>query len=87
MIIKHFEISEKTLTKFDLFLFYGKNEGLQNEIIKNKFIVNFKGKIEKYEESDFIQNYEDIVNSILIKSFFDNKKIFIISRLNIILII
>ena len=80
MIIKHFEISEKTLTKFDLFLFYGKNEGLQNEIIKNKFIVNFKGKIEKYEESDFIQNYEDIVNSILIKSFFDNKKIFIISR-------
>ena len=80
MIIKHFEISEKTLAKFDLYLFYGKNEGLQNEIIKQKFIHNFKGKIEKYDETEFIQNYDDIVNSILNKSFFDNKKIFIISR-------
>ena len=80
MIIKHFEISEKTLAKFDLYLFYGKNEGLQNEIIKQKFILNFNGKIEKYDETEFIQNYDDIVNSILNKSFFDNKKIFIISR-------
>ncbi len=80
MIIKHFEISEKTLTKFDLYLFYGKNEGLQNEIIKQKFIHNFNGKIEKYDETEFIQNYDDIVNSILNKSFFDDKKIFIISR-------
>tara|TARA_B100000674_G_scaffold468528_1_gene454556 strand:+ start:43 stop:1020 length:978 start_codon:yes stop_codon:yes gene_type:complete len=80
MIIKHFEISEKTLAKFDLYLFYGKNEGLQNEIIKHKLIINFNGKIEKYDETEFIQNYDDIVSSILNKSFFDNKKIFIISR-------
>mgnify|MGYP001321932517 FL=1 len=80
MIVKHFEISKKTLAKFDLYLFYGKNEGLQNEIIKHKFILNFSGKIEKYDETEFIQNYDDIVNSILNKSFFDKEKIFIISR-------
>ena len=37
MIIKAFEIKKNNLNKYNLFLFYGENEGYKNEIIKNTF--------------------------------------------------
>ena len=53
MIIKSFDLNKTDLTNIHLFLFYGKNEGLQNELIQKKFIENFNGQINKYEESEF----------------------------------
>ena len=41
MIIKRFEVNKKIIDKFNFFLLYGKNEGLQNEIIKLQFIKIF----------------------------------------------
>ncbi len=80
MIIKSYEINKIELNKFNFFLFYGKNEGAQSEIINQYFIKNFNGKVSKYDENEFINNYEVIASEILTKSLFENEKIIIISR-------
>ena len=80
MIIKSYEVNKKNIKDYDIFLFYGKNEGLQNEIIEKNFVTDSKGSINKYEESEFINNYETISSEILTKSLFDEEKLLIISR-------
>ena len=80
MIIKSYEVNKKNIKDYDIFLFYGKNEGLQNEIIEKNFVTGSKGSINKYEESEFINNYETISSEILTKSLFEEEKLLIISR-------
>ncbi len=80
MIIKLFEISKFNLSNYNLFLFYGKNEGLQSDILKENFINNFGGEILRYEESEFINYFDNILIEIQNKSLFENEKILIISR-------
>ena len=82
MIIKSYEIEKINLLKFNQFLLYGKNIGLQNEVVEQKFIRNFKGKIHKIDESEFITNYDTILDEMLSKSLFDEKKMYIISRVS-----
>ena len=80
MIIKSFELNKKIADRYKFFLFYGKNEGLKNEIIQSLFLKDFEGQIDKYDEIDFLKNSEIIINDLLNKSFFESKKILIISR-------
>ena len=80
MIIKYFEIDKTDLNKSNFYLFYGKNDGLQNEIIKKSFINNFQGNINRYDEKEFIENYNIIATEVLTKSLFESEKIIIISR-------
>jgi len=80
MIIRSYEANKTNLEGRNIILLYGKNEGLQNETVEKTFIADFKGSINKYEENDFINNYETISSEILTKSLFDEKKILIISR-------
>ena len=80
MIIKNFELNKKIVDKYKFFLLYGKNEGLQNDIIQSQFIKDFEGQIDKYDEIEFLKNNETIITNLLSKSFFDSKKILIISR-------
>ena len=82
MIVKVFEFKKINISKFSLFLFYGKNEGLQNEIINKHFLDKFEGQINKYEESEFINNIETITTELLNRSLFDDKRILIISRVS-----
>lgn len=82
MIIKSYEIEKINLLKFKQFLLYGKNVGLQNEVVEQKFISNFKGKIHKIDESEFITNYDTILDEMLSKSLFEEKKMYIISRVS-----
>ena len=72
MIVKQYQIENFKLDKHNIYLLYGKNEGFQNEIIEKKFLKNFDGTIDKYEQEDVINNYEEIVSSILNKSLFEN---------------
>ena len=80
MIIKNFEFTKDKLGKFNYYLFHGKNEGLKKEIIEKNFIKNFDGKVDKYDESYFINNKETIISGFLSKSLFEKRKIIIISR-------
>ncbi len=79
MIIKSFEL-DKIKIKNNFFLFYGENEGLKNEIIKNKFQIKYKESTYNYDENEILINKENFFNNILSKSFFENEKLIIISR-------
>ena len=80
MILKILELNKVKLAKYKFFLFYGDNEGLKVETIKNLFEVNYQNKIYRYEEKEILNNIDNFFNSILTKSFFDNEKLIIINR-------
>ncbi len=80
MIIKSYELKLEKIEKFNFFLLYGKNEGFQNEVVREKFINNFKGQIIKYEENEFINNFDNTSSELLNLSLFGDKKLLIISR-------
>ena len=80
MIVKNFELNKKIVDKYMFFLLYGKNEGFQNEIIQSQFLKNYEGQIDKYDEIEFLKNNEIIITELLSKSFFESKKILIVSR-------
>ncbi len=80
MIIKNYELQKLKSIHLNIFLLYGSNEGFKEEIIKKYFTKNFDGKIQKYEEIEILNNYENFISNLLNKSFFDNKKMIIITR-------
>ena len=80
MIIKSFELNKIKLNNYKFYLFYGDNEGLKEETIKNLFEKNYPDKIYRYEEKEILNNTINFFNTILTKSFFDNEKLIIINR-------
>ena len=80
MILKSFELNKLKLNNHDFYLFYGDNEGLKEELIKNLFEKNYLDKIHRYEEREILDNENNFFNGIFTKSFFDNEKLIIINR-------
>ena len=80
MIFKSYELNKLKLNNYNFYLFYGDNEGLKEEIIKNLFEEKYLNKIHRYEEREVLDNISNFFNSVLTKSFFDNEKLIIISR-------
>ena len=76
MIIKYSEI--KKINDNNFFLFYGKNDGLKDEIIKS--LVGKNKNVLYYEEKEILDHKDKFVESILTNSLFDNEKIIIIKR-------
>ncbi|MDA7565455.1 DNA polymerase III subunit delta [Candidatus Pelagibacter sp.] len=82
MILKSFELGKLKLENYNFYLFYGDNEGLKEETIKNFFEKKYQDKIYRYEEKEILDNINDFYNSILTRSFFDNEKLIIINRVS-----
>ena len=80
MILKSFELNKIKLNNYKFYLFYGDNEGLKEENIKNLFEKNYQDKIHRYEEKEILDDINIFFNSVLTKSFFDNEKLIIINR-------
>ena len=80
MILKSHEINKLKLNNYNFYLFYGDNEGLKEEIIKDLFEKNYSDKIHRYEEKEVLDNKSNFFNGVLTKSFFDNEKLIIINR-------
>lgn len=80
MIKKYFDLKKTNLDDYNLYLFYGNNDGLQNEVINDNFTNNFKGSVNRYDENEFINNYEVVSSELLTGSLFEKEKIIIISR-------
>ena len=78
MIIKSHDI-KNYFTKNSIFLFYGENDGLKNEIIDNFFKKNHIDATFNYSEKDILNNLDNFYNQIKSKSFFDDKKLIIIT--------
>ena len=82
MIIKAFEHQKIKKIKNNIFLFYGENDGYKNQVIKDIFINNFKGNIERFEESEILNNFETFISSLINKSFFEESKLILVSRVS-----
>ena len=80
MISKSFELNKLDLNNKNFYLFYGNNDGLKEETIKNLFEKYYLNNIHRYEEREVLDNKNDFFNGVLTKSFFDNKKLVIINR-------
>ena len=80
MIVKSFEINKKKFENFKFFLLYGNNKGFIEEIIQNTLKPALPKNSYNYDENEILKNTDSFKNEILNRSFFENKKLIIISR-------
>ena len=80
MIIKNNELHKFKATKCNLYLLYGENRGFKNQFINDTLSIDFKDNIFKYEENEVLSDYNNFITSILNRSFFEDKKLYIISN-------
>ena len=80
MIIKAFELEKKNLLNRKFFLFYGSNKGLIDETLNKTIKPLVPSNIFRYDENDIIRNAEAFEENLSNKSFFEDKKLIIISR-------
>ena len=82
MIKKYFEIDKINLKNNYIFLFYGQNEGLKNDVIRKNFLNKFLKSTYRYEENEILNNKDNFFMELFSQSFFENKKLIIISRIS-----
>ena len=80
MIIKTYEYQKIKKINQKIFLFYGENNGYKNQIIQTIFLSKFKGNIERYDENEILNNFDNFISSLTNKSFFEELKLVLISR-------
>ena len=80
MIIKSYELEKIKKNSSNFYLLYGENEGYKNQVIKDILTIDFGSNVNKYEETEIINNFDNFVTQITNKSFFEEKKIIVISR-------
>jgi len=82
MICKSYELVKnvKVLKEKNIFLLYGENLGLKDELKEKIFLEKKQSKQEiiKYYEDDILNNIENFYNSILSGSLFDENRIILI---------
>ena len=80
MIKKYFDLENLNLSKNNVFLFYGANSGLKNEIIQKNFLKKTNLKQIIYEGNELLSNQQNFLDELTNKSFFDKGKIYKIER-------
>ncbi len=80
MIIKHYEIQNNLREQVNCYLFYGLNTGLIEETINKRLKPIFSKNVFNYDESEILNNIDSFKESLLNKSFFEENKLVIISR-------
>jgi DNA polymerase III subunit delta len=79
MIVKNFEL-KNFYKKKNIYLIYGENEGLKEDLIAEFSKGYIKESIFKYSEKEILLNLEDFYNNIFSQSFFEKKKLIIINN-------
>jgi len=84
MIYKSYLIEQnlETINKNKVFLFYGENEGLKEDFKKNIKLISKSKEIISLLLDDVMTNENLLINEILNKSLFENKKIIFIDQIN-----
>ena len=80
MIVKTFELQKLKKISEKLVLLYGENEGFKNQVFKEIFLNNFENQVERYDENEILNNFDNFISSLINKSFFDKSKLILISR-------
>ncbi len=79
MIVKNFEL-KNFINKKKLFLIYGENEGLKEDLILEFSKFYSKENTFKYSEKEIFLNLENFYNNIFSQSFFEKKKLIIVNN-------
>ena len=82
MILKHYQLSNINNIKSNYYLFYGENEGLKTEAINIIKKSGFTKNVYRYDESEILNNFDNFLNEVTNKSFFEQNKLIIISRVS-----
>ena len=80
MILKPYQLSNIRENRLNFFLLYGQNEGQKNDAILKILKSENNENVYRYDEDELLNNYDNFVSEISNKSFFEDKKIIIISR-------
>ena len=81
MIVKNFELNN-FINKKKLFLIYGENEGLKEDLILEFSKDYSKENTFNYSEKEIFLNLENFYNNIFSQSFFEKKKLIIINNVS-----
>ena len=81
MIVKSFEI-QKLKDKKNIFLIYGDNQGLKEEIIQIITQGFAKENVIKHTEKEILTNLDLLYNSLYTKSFFDQERVILIDNIS-----
>ena len=82
MILKYFDLKKEKIIKKKFFLLYGNNNGLIKETINLNLKPLLSKNVYNYEEEEILKNEENFKENLLTKSFFENDKLIIISRIS-----
>ena len=80
MIIKYFNLKKEFNKKIDLYLLYGENTGLIEEVINTILKPHFSNNIFTYNEDEVLDNIDTFKEQICTKSFFENDRVIIINK-------
>ena len=80
MIIKSFEIKKSLNKNVNIYLFYGTNNGLIEDLINENLKPIFTKNLYNYEETEILSDIENFKENIFNKSFFETDKLIIINR-------
>ena len=80
MIIKTFEIEKLKKKNANFFLLYGDNEGFKNQVFQEVFANNSNKKIQRLDENEILNNFDNFIESIVNKSFFDESRLILVLR-------
>ena len=81
MILKSYEISKINFSKYKIFLLYGENNGLIKETVSKILIKANCENVFRYTENEVLSNLEIFYNQVFTSSFFETKKILIVSQM------
>ena len=80
MILRYYEINKVDLTKNNIILLYGKNEGAKNEAINS--LVKDKSDTLSYDQNEVLEKQNILFEDIYNQSLFEEKRTIIIKRVN-----
>ena len=75
MIIKTYQLEKIKKNQSNFYLLYGENEGYKNQVINDVLTTNFKDNINRYEETDIINNFDSFVTQLQTNLFLKKKKL------------
>lgn len=86
MIIKSYEIQNNKLDKHNIYLFYGKNKGLKQDLSRYSLKIKEKNSIQfkkfKFEEEEILKDQNNFYNLIFSGSLFDPQKAIFINHVS-----
>jgi len=81
MIFKSYEVNKINFSNYKIVLFYGENKGLIKDAVDKILLQSNCKNIFRYNENEILSNLEIFYNQVFTSSFFETKKILIVSQI------